>query len=64
MALCVRPHSTAESGEGLATRGQDGPEPPHEAPGRRWGGKSRLTRTQYWPSNIWYPDALTLSWLR
>jgi hypothetical protein len=53
MTLGIMTHRTADMGEGLATRREYSPEPQHEEPVRRGGGKSRLKYTQYWHRNIW-----------
>jgi hypothetical protein len=53
MTLGVRTHRTADIGDGPATRREYGPEPQHEEPMRRGGGKSRLSYTQYWHRTSW-----------
>ena len=47
-----------ESGEGPATGRQDGSEPAHEAPVRRWRGKRRLHPPQDGHSTTWEPQTL------
>jgi hypothetical protein len=64
MTLGVRTHRTADIGDGPATRREYGPEPQHEEPMRRGGGKSRLPYTQYWHRKSWELHTRSLSWLR
>jgi hypothetical protein len=53
MPLGVMTHSTADMGDGRATSRSYGPEPQHEDPVIRWGGKSRQKQIQYWHRQSW-----------
>jgi hypothetical protein len=63
MPLCVVAHGPSDGGDGMAASRQEGPEQQHEAPSRRWGGKSRLQHPQDRHGNIWDLHTLSPAWL-
>lgn len=64
MTVGMMTHGADALGERPATGRQDGPEPQHAEPGRRWGGKSGLKYTQYGRRQRWELHPPSLAWVR